>query len=87
MALRKKATPKRWRSKEAKEIAVAVQRASEQVERTAGWVCKGDRAGRVRDVASAPDAGRTVGVACSAPWPRPGPRPGWTCQAHRRGGL
>ena len=35
MALKKQATPKRWRSKEAKEIVVAVQRAGGQVERTA----------------------------------------------------
>jgi hypothetical protein len=35
MALKKRATPKRWRSKEAKAIVVAVQRAGGQVERTA----------------------------------------------------
>jgi hypothetical protein len=35
MALKKQATLKRWRSKEAKEIVAAVQRASGQVERTA----------------------------------------------------
>ena len=35
MALKKQATPKRWRSKEAKEIVTAVQRAGGQVERTA----------------------------------------------------
>ena len=35
MALKKQATPKRWRSKEAKEIVAAVQRAGGQVERTA----------------------------------------------------
>jgi hypothetical protein len=35
MALKKQPTPKRWRSKEAKEIVAAVQRAGGQVERTA----------------------------------------------------
>jgi hypothetical protein len=35
MALKKRVTPKRWRSKEAKEIVAAVQRAGGQVERTA----------------------------------------------------
>ena len=35
MALKKQPTPKRWRSKEAKEIVAAVQRAGAQVERTA----------------------------------------------------
>ena len=36
MALKKQATPKRWRSKQAKEIVAAVQRAGGRVERTAG---------------------------------------------------
>jgi hypothetical protein len=35
MALKKQATPKRWRSKEAKQIVAAVQRAGGRVERTA----------------------------------------------------
>jgi hypothetical protein len=35
MALKKQPTPKRWRSKEAKQIVAAVQRAGGQVERTA----------------------------------------------------
>jgi hypothetical protein len=34
MALKKQVTPKRWRSKEAKQIVAAVQRAGGQVERT-----------------------------------------------------
>jgi hypothetical protein len=34
MALKKQPTPKRWRSKEAKEIVAAVQQAGGQVERT-----------------------------------------------------
>ena len=34
MALRKQATPKRWRSKEAKEVVAAVQRAGGRV---GGW--------------------------------------------------
>jgi hypothetical protein len=63
MALKKQATPKRWRSKEAKEIVVAVQPAGGQVERTtsghlkvigpAGWAI----------VASAPNTGRAGGRA------------------------
>jgi hypothetical protein len=40
MALKKQATPKRWRSKEAKEIVAAVQRAGGQVERTASGLLK-----------------------------------------------
>ena len=35
MALKKHATPKRWRSKQAKQIVAAVQRAGGRVERTA----------------------------------------------------
>jgi hypothetical protein len=35
MALKKQSTPKRWRSKQAKEIVAAVERAGGQVERTA----------------------------------------------------
>jgi hypothetical protein len=56
MALKKQAAPKRWRSKEAKEIVAAVQRAGGQVERTAS--------GHLKVIGpSAPNSGRTGGRA------------------------
>src|SRR5215211_4209147 len=63
MALKKQATPKRWRSKEAKEIVASVQRAGGQVERTASGHLKiiGPVGSAV--VASAPNAGRAGGRA------------------------
>jgi hypothetical protein len=48
MALKNHATPKRWRSKEAKEIVAAVQRAGGQVERTASGHLKVISARRFR---------------------------------------
>ena len=58
MALKKQATPKRWRSKEAKEIVAAVQRAGGQVERTASGHLKVIGPTGSAIVASAPNAGR-----------------------------
>ena len=55
--------PKRWRSKEAKEIVAAVQRAGGQVERTASGHLKVIGPAGAAIVASAPNAGRTGGRA------------------------
>jgi hypothetical protein len=63
MALKKRATPKRWRSKEAREIAEAVQRAGGQVERTASGHLKVIGPAGSAVVASAPNTGRTGGRA------------------------
>jgi hypothetical protein len=62
MALKKQVTPKRWRSKEAKEIVAAVQRAGGQVERTSGHLKVIGPTGSAI-VASAPNAGRAGGRA------------------------
>jgi hypothetical protein len=63
MALKKRTTPKRWRSKEAREIATAVQRAGGQVERTASGHLKVIGPAGSAIVASAPNTGRTGGRA------------------------
>jgi hypothetical protein len=60
MALKKQPTPKRWRSREAKEIVAAVQRAGGQVERTASGHLKVTGPAGAAIVASAPNAGRAV---------------------------
>ena len=65
MALKKQATPKRWRSKEAKEIVAVVQRAGGQVERTASGHLKVTGPAGTAIVASAPNTGRTGGRAVS----------------------
>jgi hypothetical protein len=65
MALKKQATPKRWRSKEAKEIVAAVQRAGGRVERTASGHLKVIGPDGSAVVASAPNTGRTGGRAVS----------------------
>ena len=58
MAMKKQVTPKRWRSKEAKEIVAAVQRAGGRVERTASGHLKAVGPAGFAVVASAPNAGR-----------------------------
>jgi hypothetical protein len=63
MALKKQAAPKRWRSKEAKAIVAAVQRAGGQVERTASGHLKVIGPAGTAIVASAPNTGRTGGRA------------------------
>jgi hypothetical protein len=63
MALKKQATPKRWRSKEAKEIVAAVQRAGGQAERTASGHLKVIGPTGSAIVASAPNTGRAGGRA------------------------
>jgi hypothetical protein len=63
MALKKRAAPKRWRSKEAKAIVAAVQRAGGQVERTASGHLKVVGPAGTAIVASAPNTGRTGGRA------------------------
>jgi hypothetical protein len=63
MALKKQSSPRRWRSKEAKEIVAAVQRAGGQVERTASGHLKVIGPGGSAIVASAPNSGRTGGRA------------------------
>ena len=63
MALKKQATPKRWRSKEAKEIVAAVQRAGGQVERTASGHLRVIGPTGSAIVASAPNTGRAGGRA------------------------
>jgi hypothetical protein len=62
-ALKKQRTPKRWRSKEAKEVVAAVQRAGGQVERTASGHLKVIGPTGSAIVASAPNAGRAGGRA------------------------
>src|SRR5918992_5566706 len=80
MALKKQATPKRWRSKEAKEIVAAVQRAGGQGERTASGHLKVIGPAGSAIVASAPNTGRAVGGRSTTPWPRSEARPGWRCE-------
>jgi hypothetical protein len=63
MALKEQATPRRWRSKEAKEIVAAVQRAGGQVERTASGHLKVIGPAGSAIVASAPNTGRAGGRA------------------------
>jgi hypothetical protein len=63
MALKKRATPKRWRSKEAKQIVAAVQRAGGGVERTASGHLKVIGPAGSADIASAPNSGRAGGCA------------------------
>ena len=63
MALKKQVTPKRWRSKQAKQIVAAVQRAGGQVERTASGHLKVIGPAGSAIVASAPNTGRTGGRA------------------------
>ena len=58
MAMKKQVTLKRWRSKEAKEIVAAVQRAGGRVERTASGHLKAVGPAGFAVVASAPNAGR-----------------------------
>ena len=61
--VKKEAAPKRWRSKEAKEIVAAVQRAGGQVERTASGHLKVIGPAGSAIVASAPNTGRAGGRA------------------------
>jgi hypothetical protein len=63
MALKKQAIPKRWRSKEAKEIVTAVQQAGGQLERTASGHLKVIGPAGSAIVASAPNSGRSGGRA------------------------
>src|ERR671932_739797 len=69
MALKKQVSPKRWRSKEAKEILATVQRAGGQVERTASGHLKVIGPAGSAIVASAPNTGRTGGrgLLCGCP--------------------
>jgi hypothetical protein len=68
MALKRRATPKRWRSKEAKEIVAAVQRAGGQVERTAsGGHLKVIGPAGSAIVASAPTPAVPVGAPSTTP--------------------
>jgi hypothetical protein len=59
--------PKRWRSKEAKEIIAAVQRAGVQVERTASGHLKVTGPGGFAIVVSTPNSGRTGGAPSTTP--------------------
>ena len=63
MALKNRSTPKRWRSKEAKQIVAVVRRAGGQVERTASGHLKVIGPAGSAVVASAPNAGRAGGRA------------------------
>ena len=80
MALKKQAAPKRWRSKEAKAIVAAVQRAGGQVERTASGHLKVIGPAGSAIVASAPNTGRTGGGPSTTPWQRSEAGPGWRCE-------
>jgi hypothetical protein len=81
MAVKQQATPKRWRSKQAKEIVAAGQRAGGQVERTASGQLKVIGPGGSAIIASAPTAAAPVGALSTTPWPRSGARPGWRYEA------
>jgi hypothetical protein len=81
MALKKQSTPKRWRSKEAKEIVAAVQRAGGQVERTASGHLKVIGPAGSAIVPRPPTAAAPVAVLPTTPSPRSGARPGWRCEA------
>jgi hypothetical protein len=63
MALKKHATPKRWRSKQAKQIVAAVPRAGGQAARTASGHLKVIGPTGSASVASAPNSGRAAGRA------------------------
>ena len=63
VALKRQETPKRWRSKQAKQIVAAVQRAGGQVERTASGHLKVIGPAGSAIVASSPNTGRTGGRA------------------------
>jgi hypothetical protein len=80
MALKKQAAPKRWRSKQAKEIVAAVQQAGGRVERTASGHLKVIGPAGSAIVASAPTPAAEVGAPSTTPWPRSGARPGWRCE-------
>jgi hypothetical protein len=81
MAVKQQATPKRWRSKQAKEIVAAGQRAGGQVERTASGRLKVIGPAGSAIIASAPTAAAPVGALSTTPWPRSGARPGWRYEA------
>jgi hypothetical protein len=83
MALKKQPAPKRWRSKEAKAIVAAVQRAGGQVERTASGHLKVVGPAGSAIVASAPNTGRT-GAPSTTPWRRSEARPGCRCERSAR---
>jgi cold shock CspA family protein len=68
MALKKQSTPKRWRSREAREIARAVELAGGTVERTANGHLKVTGPEGVAVVASAPDTGHQGGRALANTW-------------------
>lgn len=68
MALKKQSTPKRWRSKEARDIARAVVAAGGTVERTAKGHLKITGPMGVAVVASAPDTGHQGGRAPANTW-------------------
>jgi hypothetical protein len=80
MALKKQATPKRWRSKRAKQLVAAVQRAGRQVERTASGHLKVIGPAGSAIVASAPNAGRAGGRAVHNTLAPSGARPGYRCE-------
>jgi hypothetical protein len=68
MALKKQKTPKRWRSKEARDIAKAVEEAGGTVERTAKGHLKVTGPAGTATVASAPDSGHQGGRALANTW-------------------
>ena len=68
MALKKQATPKRWRSREARVIVAAVQDAGGTVERTAKGHLKVTGPEGTAIVASAPDSGHQGGRALANTW-------------------
>lgn len=68
MALKKQSTPKRWRSKTARDIARAVESAGGTVERTAKGHLKITGPKGFAVVASAPDTGHQGGRALANTW-------------------
>ncbi len=68
MALKKQSTPKRWRSREARDIAKAVEDAGGTVERTGKGHLKVTGPEGTAIVASAPDTGHQGGRALANTW-------------------
>lgn len=68
MALKKQKTPKRWRSKEARDIVKAVEEAGGTVERTANGHLKVTGPEGTATVASAPNSGHQGGRALANTW-------------------
>ena len=85
MALKTQATPKRWRSKEAKQIVATVQRAGGQVEPTASGHLKVIGQPVPPSSPQRPTPAAPVGAPSTTSWPRSGARPGYRSEPLGRG--